>query len=456
MSPIAPKVALLAMASTALAVPFGAGERHGHGHNHQHLHHTGHHGTGTGFPYPIANATGYWPTGTGAPTGYPTGFPTGFSKSAEASPVVLESDVVAVAAASAASSSTTCTDSVVYTTLTNRKTVYVTTSSASSSAASSTESSASLTLSVAQKGFGANKWHSKKASSTSTTAAAEATPSSSSSVYVAPTSSSSSTSTSVYVAATSTSASATSAAASSTSSSTSSSGKRGVAYNDASLCNAFEDATEVTWGYNWGQSSDSLSSSFNYVPLLWGTASSFTDDWSASAQAAIDAGSTHLMSFNEPDLSSQSDLSPAAAAAAYATYMEPFAGKAKLGAPAVTNGAGATGLDWLAAFLIECSDCTIDFIPIHWYSGSDEAAYFKEQVANATSVGGNKPVWVTEFGCTDGSDADISSFLEEVMPWMDEQSYVERYSYFMVAEGYLLSSGTELSTYGSTYMTYTS
>jgi len=122
----------------------------------------------------------------------------------------------------------------------------------------------------------------------------------------------------------------------------------------------------------------------------------------------------------------------------------------------VTNGADAMGLDWLDAFLTACSGCTIDFVPIHWYSGSGEAAYFKEQVANATAVAGGKPVWVTEFGCTDGSDSDISSFLEEVMPWMDEQSYVERYSYFMAATNFLLSSATAVSSYGSTYMSYTS
>lgn len=72
------------------------------------------------------------------------------------------------------------------------------------------------------------------------------------------------------------------------------------------------------------------------------------------------------MSFNEPDDSSQSDLTPEAAAAAYKTYMQPYAGKAKLGAPAVTNGGGSMGLDWLAAFLDACDGCTIDFVAIHW------------------------------------------------------------------------------------------
>lgn len=248
--------------------------------------------------------------------------------------------------------------------------------------------------------------------------------------------------------------SATSTTTSVAAQSTATSGKRGVAYNTASLCSAFEGQAEVTWGYNWGSASGGLASSFNYVPLLWGTSSSFTDYWASNAQAAIDAGSTYLMSFNEPDLDTQSNLTPAQAASAYMTYMQPFAGKVKLGAPAVTNGGGAMGLTWLSEFLDACTECTIDFVPIHWYDSYSNTAYFQEQVANATAVAGGKPVWVTEFGCTDGTDAQIAGFLETVMPWMDAQSYVERYSYFMVEDGLLLS-GTALSTYGSTFASFT-
>ncbi|GAB7347465.1 hypothetical protein MBLNU459_g4379t1 [Dothideomycetes sp. NU459] len=501
MSALASKIALLALATSACAVPFVGGHRDHHPQNaghkqhhkqHHHLHHTGHHGTGTGSPYSIANASGLYPTGTAA--GSDLAAPSNYAPS----PVMVQSDVAVAAVASGTDgASASCTDGVVHTTVTNRNTVYVTAkaSSAANSAAeadvaeSSTVASASLTLSAVQKGYGAHKWHPRPSSTakssstldTSSVAApatsssssvvvapvATSTTSSSTSVYVAPTTSTStstsvhiapttSTSTSVHVSATTSSTTTSSAAATTSSTSSSSSGKRGVAYNDASLTTQFESAAEVTWGYNWGQYSSGLSSGFNYVPLLWGTASSFTSGWSAAAQSAINSGSTHLMSFNEPDLSSQSNLSPAAAAIAYKTYMQPFAGKAKLGAPAVTNGGGATGLDWLNAFLAECSDCTIDFVAIHWYDSSSNAAYFKDQVANATAVAGGKPVWVTEFGCTDGTDADISNFLQEVMPWMDEQAYVERYSYFMVADGYLVSSATELSTYGSTYKSYVS
>ncbi|KXL49450.1 glycoside hydrolase family 128 protein, partial [Acidomyces richmondensis BFW] len=231
------------------------------------------------------------------------------------------------------------------------------------------------------------------------------------------------------------------------------SGKRGLAYNDASLCDAFIGASDVSWAYNWASSSSGLSSGINYIPLLWGTSSDFTDSWNTNAQSAISAGAEYLFSFNEPDDSSQANLSPSAAAAAYLEYMEPFAGKAKLCAPSVTNGGGSMGLDWLNAFLAECSTCTIDCVNIHWYDTYQNADYFKTQVNNASAISGGKPVFVSEFGCTDGSDSDISGFLEDVMPWMDANSNVTGYAYFMVSDG-LLVSGTAPSSYGETYLTY--
>lgn len=227
-------------------------------------------------------------------------------------------------------------------------------------------------------------------------------------------------------------------------------GKRGVAYNTASFASMFTSSSKVDWAYNWGSGSGGLTGALEYVPLLWGTASMFTSGWSSNAQNAINSGSKYLMSFNEPDESSQSNLSPADAASAYMTYMQPFAGKAKLGSPAVTNGGGSMGLAWLSSFMAACTSCTIDFVPIHWYSNN--AADFINHVEAAYAQTG-KPIWITEFGLTGSTDAQVESFMTTVMAWMDSTDYVHRYSYFMAAEGSLINSaGTALSAIGSTYV----
>lgn len=244
------------------------------------------------------------------------------------------------------------------------------------------------------------------------------------------------------------SSSAAPVATSSAASVSSSSGKRGVAYNDASLVSAFTGDSAVTWAYNWGSSTSKIPSSIEYCPMLWGMDASFTDNWNANADKAIAAGSTHLLGFNEPDYSGQANLGTAAAAAGWRQYMEPYAGKARLGSPAVTNGGAPMGLTWLQTFVkTDCAGCTIDFVNIHWYNGGDANA-FKAYVTQA-NTDTNKPVWITEFQASGSSD-EQAAFLEEVIPWLDSQSFVERYAYFMASDGNLIS-GTTLSTLGRAY-----
>jgi len=67
-------------------------------------------------------------------------------------------------------------------------------------------------------------------------------------------------------------------------------------------------------------------------------------------------------------------------------------------------------------------------------------------------MGGNRPVWITEFAGS-GTIDEQNTFLETVLPWLDAQPYVERYAYFMVEEGSLLSADG-LSLIGSTFADY--
>lgn len=279
---------------------------------------------------------------------------------------------------------------------------------------------------------------------------------STSSVYIAPVPTTSSTSivapaptTLVTIAVSKTSSSAAAIVATSAASS-SSSGKRGVAYNDASLTDLFASSSEVTWAYNWGSTTSAIASGLEYVPMLWGLETNDISSWSSIATKAIAAGSTALLGFNEPDYSGQSNLGTAAAAAGWLTYMEPFAGKAKLVSPAVTNGGAPMGLTWLEGFMSACSSCTIDAVAIHWYNGGT-AADFQAYIAQAYAAGGNRPLWITEFQAG-GTDAEVQTFLDTMLPWLDASAMVEKYAYFMAATGNLCSSSTALSSIGSTYV----
>lgn len=86
-------------------------------------------------------------------------------------------------------------------------------------------------------------------------------------------------------------------------------GKRGFAYNDCGLVNNFATGggKGVSWAYNWDSNHNGLSAPVNYVPMLWGDIPEHTNRWSSNADKMIAQGSTHLLSFNEPDHPQQAD-----------------------------------------------------------------------------------------------------------------------------------------------------
>ena len=240
---------------------------------------------------------------------------------------------------------------------------------------------------------------------------------------------------------------------STTSTGGSTSGKKGLAYNEASLTNAF-DGAGISWVYNWADTeSGTALSGAEYVPMLWGAGN--VDGWASAAQAAISAGSSHVLSFNEPDLSKQSNISPSDAAALHKANMGNFGPGVRVGSPAVTNGGGSNppmGTTWLQEFFDACDGgCKVDFVACHWYSNPG-MQYFQDSInaviATAQANGVNT-VWLTEFGAS-GDDADVAPFITSAMEWLDQQPAVERYAYYMCADGTLLS-GSSLSSLGQAY-----
>lgn len=85
--------------------------------------------------------------------------------------------------------------------------------------------------------------------------------------------------------------------------------------------------------------------------------------------AAIDANNQlFARRSNEPDNAGQANLSPQDAAKVYKQYMMPLKGRgAGIATPAVTNGVGTTGLNYLQNFLTFCQDCSFDLINVHHY-----------------------------------------------------------------------------------------
>ncbi|KAA8573447.1 hypothetical protein EYC84_005032 [Monilinia fructicola] len=242
--------------------------------------------------------------------------------------------------------------------------------------------------------------------------------------------------------------------------------KRGVPFNNVGLIQNFNGGgSQVNWAWNWDSAMPSgFPSSMEFVPCLWSDSSDHTSNWASNVNNAISRGSTHIVAFNEPDAcgSGQSCMTPQQAVNAWMTYIQPFAGRVALGAPQVTN--GASGLPWLSLFLALCTGCQIDFVPIHWYEGNGGQNYladFYNYVGSAYYSGGDRPIWLTEFALLNpASESDQEYFISQVMPWMDNLSWVARYAWFMCTgdggepQGTLCNADGTLTTLGNDY-TYT-
>lgn len=228
-------------------------------------------------------------------------------------------------------------------------------------------------------------------------------------------------------------------------------GKRGIAFDTASVVPQFK-SPKVSWAYNWATNAGGAVP-VEYVPLLWG--SKMFSYWNSDANKALASGSSHLLGFNEPDHYEQANMSPQVAAAAYKQHLTPFSGRASLGSPACTSSEDAgMGLDWMREFFTACGGgCGIDFMATHWYGGADQVSFFKKHVNDAISLAnsnGINQIWVTEFGAT-GSDAQQSSFLSQVLPWLDGKPEVARYAYFFASDGHMMT-GKSVNSLGSQYI----
>lgn len=198
--------------------------------------------------------------------------------------------------------------------------------------------------------------------------------------------------------------------------------------------------------------------------MLWGLPSGDVPDWTTAVETP---GTVNILGFNEPDLNydASSKIIPEKAAAGYQNYIQPFADQVRIGMPNVlwnnvgsTSGGDYNTAQWTQYFLGNCTGCHFDFAAIHWYQdcepagGESGAAWFQGNVTEAYNTL-NLPVWITEFECY-GSEEQQIGFLQKVLPWLDEQSYVERYAYFGTFPEYLINAdGTGLSELGQTYAT---
>ena len=190
-----------------------------------------------------------------------------------------------------------------------------------------------------------------------------------------------------------------------------------------SLPQACGDIEELglTWYYNWGTTPACSTANAPFVPMVWG-------DWCPAGQVctapSLPIGSRELLTFNEPDVSSQSNMTVARALQLWPALEQTGL---RLGSPAVSTGDTA----WLDAFMAGAKQkqFRVDFLALHWYgdcsSGSNLIAYLAAMEARY-----GLPIWLTEFSCWNQSRAVNTAFAQQVLPQLRALSYVERIGWF--------------------------
>lgn len=217
--------------------------------------------------------------------------------------------------------------------------------------------------------------------------------------------------------------------------------KKGIASTDSNVVKLFT----TSWYYGWSLNRPSFGSQ-QYVPMTWGKGSATIENVAYFFDRKdID----HLLSFNEPDNATQSNIPNIDTA--IARYKVMMQSGLRLGAPATTQdqvfGAGKWQTNFIAA--AQAQNIRIDFIPLHWYDWGNQtnnqatdsltaqAVFnrFKTYVERVHTEYPAQKIWITEYNANPGRTSLVvhKYFMKLSAEWMNGLTYLERYAYFFPA-----------------------
>jgi hypothetical protein len=222
--------------------------------------------------------------------------------------------------------------------------------------------------------------------------------------------------------------------------------KRGIAFDLASAADMAALSKGVSWWYNWGKTFNSVLANYyisygmDYVPMLWGGATSASDMAAVKTFILAHAEIKYLLVMNEPNLTSQANRTPVQAAADWLKYEQVVTDLAAQGrtvyivGPAMTWGTMSGYSDpviWLDDFYAAFQSANgrtprIDFLAFHWYDYG-----LVSQLDRLKKYG--KKIWVTEMA---NWNSQITSYAKQEAQMTDmvntceTRTDVVRYAWF--------------------------
>jgi len=222
------------------------------------------------------------------------------------------------------------------------------------------------------------------------------------------------------------------------------------------------DKTNSPWYYNW---SGSVSWSHNpktttanydqeFSPEKWGAGGRWSEFFNI-------VNSSHLLGYNEPDHSEQSNVTVEAAIKEWPLMLQTGM---RVGSPATTD------FNWLYDFMSACNkkNYRVDYVAIHAYWGGLSASEWYTKLKAIHDQTG-RPLWITEWNNganwtneswpsgTEAQQAKQLNDLKGILAVLDTAHFVERYSiYNWVEDKRKLIMAGELTPAGNYYANDTS
>ncbi len=223
------------------------------------------------------------------------------------------------------------------------------------------------------------------------------------------------------------------------------------------------DQLNISWYYDW------TSNNGNYQGYT-GNAIYVPEFWNASLIMPVSGSFPWIFTFNEPDVTDQSDMTVAQAIAVWPEVEADSDGK-MIGAPDVAGDLVASDGTWLAAFMsdVNSGGYTVNFLALHAYPDGNETtaaaqvSSFENYITGVHDLYPSYPVVVNEFALADRTTwngANITAaeqvvFMDSVIPWMESQSWIIGYSWYEAYDGGynsdLLNSNGSVSDIGTAY-----
>ncbi len=215
-------------------------------------------------------------------------------------------------------------------------------------------------------------------------------------------------------------------------------GKKGAAFSTNTTNGTWWGNTinlQSHWFYTWGLNVpvELAPQNCEFAPMFWGKTTVTDPNLLQAKQLKEQGKAKYILTFNEPDLADQANMTVAEALALW-PQLETVG--LPLGSPVTSWPTRQWSYDFLDQAIAQGK--RVDFIPVHMYVGTDDVAFVK--VLQDLYDKYRKPIWITEFATvSDGAKVMtdnpytpemVLAFMQRLLPKLEALPFVERYSWF--------------------------